>query len=678
MCGILCRVKLGSDINHPAILTPLSTENIFTKWESDDVQYILKNFIDIDLQSDLKLNVSDQNKLANLEELRNLNSQLIKLNNVIKKNDRADAAKTDIQAKIDEIIGTELQDEYNAETPDIFESLMIKIASRGPDYLLYLQFIDSSNSFQFFSSILSLRQPFYSQPIHNHNHNLILQFNGELYNLECLQSNDTEFIMERLVYNISSSNRNDGILKTITDLNGEFAFTIYDLLESKLYFGRDYIGRRSLLYNIDNLDSLESGSEIIISSLPPGHSNSFKECKSNEIKVFNFKDLILNTVYYESLWDKYGSSNNLNFNPVSSLFNFEKPLDDKLLKLFETLNDACYIRQSTIQPLHPDIKEANIGILFSGGLDCTILAALISKNLQEVPNSKIDLITVGFDNPRTNLKASESPDRQLSKKSWFHLCKLFNNDNFSIRLIEMNVDYKEWLVNKKRVEKLMYPCNTEMDLSIAIAFYFASKCDNGLKLDLNDPTVMWEEFKLDESKYMNIQKGYKSYAKVLFSGLGADELFAGYSRHESVFNSLIKPDDPGYNEQRLDKYNDLSDSLIYDIKIIHERNLGRDDRVISSWGKELRYPYLDEKFINYVVNEVEPNLKLYFDWELVKTKKKGEKLVMKPIRKWILRELAEYLELYWVKDELKRAIQFGAKSAKMEIGQSKVKGTDSL
>lgn len=139
----------------------------------------------------------------------------------------------------------------------------------------------------------------------------------------------------------------------------------------------------------------------------------------------------------------------MNFNPVSSLFNFEKPLDDKLLKLFETLNDACYIRQSTIQPLHPDIKEANIGILFSGGLDCTILAALISKNLQEVPNSKIDLITVGFDNPRTNLKASESPDRQLSKKSWFHLCKLFNNDNFSIRLIEINVDYKEWLVNKK-------------------------------------------------------------------------------------------------------------------------------------------------------------------------------------------------------------------------------------
>ncbi|CUM56607.1 uncharacterized protein AC631_04395 [Debaryomyces fabryi] len=676
MCGILCRVKVGGEINHPPILTPLNTEGNLTKWESDDLEYILKNFIDVDLQNDLKLNISDQNKLSNLEELRSLNSQLIKLNNVIKKTDQTNAAKIEIQAKIDEIIGTELQEEHNSGTLDMFGSLMIKIASRGPDYLLYLHFKDSNNSFQFFSSILSLRQPFYSQPIQNHD--LILQFNGELYNPECLHSNDTEFIMELLVKNILLFSRDEGILKTITELNGEFAFTIYDLIESKLYFGRDYIGRRSLLYNIDDSGSIEGGSDIIISSLPPSHSNNFKECISNEIKVVNLKDLTISNFYYESLWDKYGSSNKLDFSPLSSLFNFDKPVDDKLSKLFETLNDACYIRQSTIQPLHPDINEANIGILFSGGLDCTVLAALISKNLQQVPNSKIDLITVGFDNPRTNLKASESPDRQLSKKSWFHLCKLFNNDNFSIRLIEINVGYKEWLINKKRVEKLMYPCNTEMDLSIAIAFYFASKCENGLKLDLNDTSVTWEEFVLNESKYIDVQNNYTSHAKVLFSGLGADELFAGYSRHESVFNSLVKPDDSNYEEQMLAKYKELSNSLIYDIKIIHERNLGRDDRVISSWGKELRYPYLDEKLINYVINEVEPNLKLFFNWELVKTKKKGEKLVMKPIRKWLLRKLAEYMKLHWVKDELKRAIQFGAKSAKMEIGQSKVKGTDSL
>lgn len=675
MCGILCRVKIGGEINHPSIFTTLNTEGNFTKWENDDLQYILKNFVDVDLQNDLKLTISDQNKLANLEELRSLNSQLIKLNNVIKKTDQINAAKIEIQAKIDEIIGTELQ-EHDSGSLDMFESLMIKIASRGPDFLLYLYFKDSNNSFQLFSSILSLRQPFYSQPIKNHD--LILQFNGELYNSECLHSNDTEFIIERLAKNILLFSREEGILKTITELNGEFAFTIYDLLESKLYFGRDYIGRRSLLYNIDKSGPMESGSEIIISSLPPGYSNTFKECVSSEIKVFNFKDSTLKNIRYESLWEKYNSPNKLYFNPLSDLFKFDNPIDDKLSKLFETLNNACYIRQSTIQPLHPDINEANIGILFSGGLDCTVLAALISKNLQQVPNSKIDLITVGFDNPRTNLKASESPDRQLSKKSWFHLSKLFNNDNFSIRLIEINVDYKEWLINKKRVEKLMYPCNTEMDLSIAIAFYFASKCENGLKLDLNDTSVAWEEFILDELKYIGIQDNYTSHAKVLFSGLGADELFAGYSRHESVFNSLVKPDASNYEEQMFDKYKELSDSLIYDIKIIHERNLGRDDRVISSWGKELRYPYLDEKLINYVINEVEPNLKLYFNWELVKTKKKGEKLVMKPVRKWLLRELAEYLNLHWVKDELKRAIQFGAKSAKMEIGQNKVKGTDSL
>lgn len=678
MCGILCRVSASSDIIHPASCSPLKNDGNYSTWDCQDLEYILKNFIDIDLQNDLKLSASDKSKLANLVELRSLNDQLIRLNNTIKKSEEIENTKLNVQHRIDEIIRVEVHDEREVTNPDIFESLIPKIATRGPDYLLYLLFGESNLSLQFFSSILSLRQPFFSQPIQSHN--LILQFNGELYNEDCLHSNDTEFIINRLVSNISIYNRREGILKTITELRGEFAFTIYDQLEAKLYFGRDYIGRRSLVFHIGDFTktSEDSKPELIISSLPPSDANTFQECESSKIKIFDLKDSALEEVSYRHLWDKYDSPNKLNFNPLGKLFDFATPIKDKLLQLSTNLNDACYLRQSTIQPLHPDINEANIGILFSGGLDCTVLAAIISKNLLQTPNSKIDLITVGFDNPRTNLKASESPDRMLSKKSWFHLCKLFNNDNISIRLVEINVDYKEWLINKKRVEKLMFPCNTEMDLSIAIAFYFASKCEDGIKLTLTDSNISWEEFQQNENKHVNIQEGYKSFAKVLFSGLGADELFAGYSRHESIFNSLVRPDDPNYLEQVHLKYNELSDSLIHDIKIIHERNLGRDDRVISSWGKELRYPYLDEKLINFVIDDIEPNLKLFFDWELVKTKKKGEKLMMKPIRKWLLRELAEYLQLHWVKSELKRAIQFGAKSAKMEIGQSKIKGTDSL
>lgn len=97
-------------------------------------------------------------------------------------------------------------------------------------------------------------------------------------------------------------------------------------------------------------------------------------------------------------------------------------------------------------------------------------------------------------------------------------------------------------------------------------------------------------------KYTTRIEGYESNAKVLFSGLGADELFAGYSRHEAIFNS-----NGGTHDNDDELYQELQESLNYDITIIHERNLSRDDRVVSCWGKELRYPYLDEGFINWVV-----------------------------------------------------------------------------
>ena len=84
----------------------------------------------------------------------------------------------------------------------------------------------------------------------------------------------------------------------------------------------------------------------------------------------------------------------------------------------------------------------------------------------------------------------------------------------------------------------MYPYNTEMDLSIAIAFYFASSCLKSItsKTILRDKQIDWDTFIQSPNKYITKIENYESKAKVLFSGLGADELFAGYSRHEAIFN----------------------------------------------------------------------------------------------------------------------------------------------
>jgi asparagine synthetase B (glutamine-hydrolysing) len=45
----------------------------------------------------------------------------------------------------------------------------------------------------------------------------------------------------------------------------------------------------------------------------------------------------------------------------------------------------------------------------------------------------------------------------------------------------------------------------------------------------------------------------------------------------------------------------LLDELKLDIERLGKRNLGRDDRVISHWGREARFPYLDEALVKWAV-----------------------------------------------------------------------------
>ncbi|KAI9752572.1 MAG: hypothetical protein M4579_005570 [Chaenotheca gracillima] len=109
-----------------------------------------------------------------------------------------------------------------------------------------------------------------------------------------------------------------------------------------------------------------------------------------------------------------------------------------------------------------------------------------------------------------------------------------------------------------------------MDLSIAYAFYFAARGEG----TINEAN--------SESKIL-----YKTPARILLSGLGADEIFGGYTRHSSAFSRRGFPG--------------LVEELELDFRRLGKRNLGRDDRVISHWGKEARFPYLDEDLLRWVL-----------------------------------------------------------------------------
>ncbi|KAF3990184.1 hypothetical protein FT663_02195 [Candidozyma haemuli var. vulneris] len=603
----------------------------------------------LDLQT--ALSDHDKEKVKNADAIRQRKSELGRLS-MKNHSKRIEELEREI---------SELSVVAGASALEISASLdttLVDIMARGPDYASLVEEKRDGWSLRALSSVLSLRQPFTKQPSGDDRY--IFQFNGELYNEDCLDGNDVKFAWEKLSSGLQGGI--DELAKALGGLLGEFAFVLTDKVKKKVYFGKDHVGKRSLLFS--TTDGL-----AVASVFSHGPTEDLQECQPGILYTYSIGDgTISKTAYPQTL-----HSSPIRGNHYDSEYS---QLDTRVDKLHEHLQKACLLRQQTVHPYHA--TKTQVAVLFSGGLDCTIIAALIAKNYTRLDHPvTIDLLTVGFENPRTGLSPSQSPDRQLSERSWYELSKKFVDTNVSFRLVQVDVSYGEWLAHRSRVLGLIHPTSTEMDLSIAIAFYFASRPGKFAALRAGhsfDKSIIWTDFLENRDKFVETEQEYFSSAKVLFSGLGADELYGGYSRHESIFDSLKE----GFAENEIHSlYDELSASLMYDINAIYERNLGRDDRAISSWGKELRYPYLDNDVIEFSTNGIEPHYKIRLSWANIKTKK-GEKRVKVYSRKYLLRQLAHKLDLPMAAEEVKRAIQFGAKSAKLEVGQSKTKGTEKV
>lgn len=326
-------------------------------------------------------------------------------------------------------------------------------------------------------------------------------------------------------------------------------------------------------------------------------------------------------------------------------------------------------------PNHPTIhheeqvSQVKLAVLFSGGLDCTVLARL--SHLLFPPGQAIDLLNVAFENPRVHKSAKADdqhspspyelcPDRITGRASFTELQRACPKRNW--RFVAINVPYSETTACRDKVMALMHPHNTEMDLSIANALYFAARGTGVVGSG-------------DQG-----EAAYTTSARVLLSGLGADELFAGYTRHATAF--------------KRNNYNGLLEEIDLDVGRLGKRNLGRDDRIISSWGREARFPFLDEELVRWALAApVSDKCGFGEDASEIANDGSDESKALEPGKK-VLRCLALKLGMTDVAKEKKRAvsilslrdarvlltdfskIQFGARTAKMEVGR--IKGTQLL
>lgn len=144
---------------------------------------------------------------------------------------------------------------------EVAQSLTETLCSRGPDHLGHATRTVPADDGQgpgltlgFTSTVLALRGDHVArQPFEDPASGSVLCWNGEAWKIEerPVCGNDGEEIFSQLgrAAGADADERRRHILTTLRSIQGPFAFLYFDAPGKCLYFGRDRLGRRSLLIN---------------------------------------------------------------------------------------------------------------------------------------------------------------------------------------------------------------------------------------------------------------------------------------------------------------------------------------------------------------------------------------------------------------------------------------------
>lgn len=235
------------------------------------------------------------------------------------------------------------------------------------------------------------------QPMSDKNDSVIITVNGEIYNYKelynelkdkhCFKSNsDSEVILHGF--------REWGITQLLSKLEGMYAFSIYDVLNNKLYLARDRVGIKPLYYSIhcsqliwaSELKSIERylHNFLIIDATAmydfltyryiPSPKTMYKDVYKLEPATFIEYDLNTNNLTKQHYWE-------LNLIINNSRKNIVPEIQDEL---------SLSLRQHLI-------GDVPINFFLSGGIDSSLLTALACRNSGKVNTYSIGINSKKFD-----------------------------------------------------------------------------------------------------------------------------------------------------------------------------------------------------------------------------------------------------------------------------------------
>ena len=470
-------------------------------------------------------------------------------------------------------------------------SMMSKLARRGPDS--NGKWLEGKIGFGHQRlSIIDLSSHG-NQPMVDDLLKLTLVFNGTIYNYKSLRS---ELIDKG--YSFFSHSDTEVIIKAyhywgedcVKYLDGMFAFCVWDQSNQKLFIARDRMGIKPLYYNLSNkaftfasnsqalltqeldksINPLALQQQLSLHGVVPAPNtiiNGIQKVKPATVITINTKGLLKEKTYWHPSANR--SERNLSDN-------------EYVEKTHELLTSAVTKRM--------DAADVPIGVLLSGGLDSSLLVAL----LKEAGHEDIRTFSIGFEDIDNEAGSEfEYSDQIVSKFKTQHQKYVVSNAEVLPRLSEAVMNMAEPMVGQD-----------------AVAFYLLSE---------------------QVSKHI----------KVVLSGQGADEAFAGYfwyprmaiekgdeierfSKHyvdrpHEEYLQAVMPTYQGDNHTSnwLNKEfaKTGADSFIDKVfrtditKLIVDDPVKRVDNMTMAWGLEARVPFLDTELVEWAL-KMPANLKM--------------------------------------------------------------------
>ena len=469
--------------------------------------------------------------------------------------------------------------------------MMSKIARRGPDSSgewaqtgvgfghQRLSIIDLSNHAH--------------QPMEDQTLDLVLVFNGTIYNYKALRVE-----LSKQGYEFFSQSDTEVILKAyhfwgedcVLHLDGMFAFCIWDKKQQHLFVARDRMGIKPLYFNLtDQAFSFASNTQSLVAI---GADTSINSVALQQQLSLHAVVPAPNTVLAGVNKIKPATTLIIKSNGDIKETTYWQP---KAQRPDIALTDSEYIEkthdlltQAVLKRM--DAADVPIGVLLSGGLDSSLLVAL----LKEAGHEDIRTFSIGFEDIDDEAGSEfEYSDQIVDRFDTHHEKYVVSNSQVLPRLGEAIANMNEPMVGQD-----------------SVAFYLLAE---------------------QVSKHI----------KVVLSGQGADEAFAGYfwyPRMQAETGSEVERFSKHYVDRPYEEYlqtvnekyhsgnhtqtwlnkefakanaDEFMDKVFRtDItRLVVDDPVKRVDNMTMAWGLEARVPFMDYRLVEHALS-IPPSLKM--------------------------------------------------------------------